>query len=138
MSEPATGTFFYADLLGKAFAYGGRGPDVYDCYGLCVELRRRAGLPMPAGYLSCSDSSEIDGRLREAERECAIELPGPQPFCLVTFRLHPRYTSHIGFVLQDCVRFLHIMQRMRVTVERLDAPEWRSKITGFFEVKHEA
>ena len=138
MTIPAPRAFTYVDLLGKSFQYGGRGPEAYDCYGLCIELRRRAGLPMPEGYLSCRDFSGIDSRLRDGATRFALELPAPQPFCLATFRLHPRYTSHIGFVLQDSLRFVHIMQRMRVTVERLDAPEWRDKITGYFEVKHES
>jgi murein DD-endopeptidase len=136
-SQPSI-PFTYIDLLGKSFEYGGRGPDTFDCYGLCIELRRRAGLPMPDGYLSCRDFSEIDSRLSDGTSRFAIELPSPRPFCLATFRLHPRYTSHIGFVLGDSLHFVHIMQKMRVTVERLDAFEWRNKITGFFEVNPHA
>jgi cell wall-associated NlpC family hydrolase len=37
----------YADLLGKPFADGGRGPDSFDCVGLAIEVQRRRGLDIP-------------------------------------------------------------------------------------------
>ena len=32
-----------ADLIGKPYRDNGRGPDAYDCYGLAIEVERRAG-----------------------------------------------------------------------------------------------
>lgn len=127
-----------ADLLGKEFAYGGRGPDRYDCYGLMIEARGRVGLPMPPDYVSTDIPEAIHGAIEEARRSFGFrELPEPSPFCLVTFRLHPRYTTHIGMVLQDRGRFIHILPKLRVAVERLDSPCWRRRITGFWEVSDE-
>ncbi len=126
--------FFYQDLLGKEFAYGARGPDAYDCYGLVIETRRRAGLFMPETYVSTDIPEAINGSIEHARAACGfIELDGPMPFCLVTFKLHPRLTTHIAMVLRDCRRFIHILARMRVGVERLDSPVWRHRITGYFE-----
>jgi len=126
--------FRYTDLLGKEFAYGGRGPDAYDCYGLVIETRKRVGRTMPLHYVSTDIPEAIHGSIEEARLSCGFrELPEPSPFCLVTFRLHPRYTTHIGMVLQDCRRFIHILAKMRVGVERLDSPCWRHRISGFFE-----
>lgn len=124
----------YADLLGKPFRYGGRGPEAFDCYGLAIELRRRAGLPMPEDYLSCSDLQKIGSSIEDGISRFAFEIPEPRPCCLVTFHLHPAYTTHLGFVLADCLRFVHVMERTPVAVERLDSLEWHAKISGFFEI----
>ncbi len=125
----------FTDLLGKEFAWGGRGPDVYDCYGLVIETRKRAGLPMPDDYASSSDKSEINTAIHDGSRaHNFVQLPGPRPFCLVTFRIHPRFSTHIGMVLADCRRFIHIQRRMRAGVERLDSQVWKNRITGFWEI----
>ena len=40
----------YTDLLGKPFRLGARGPEYYDCWGLCLELGKRAGIEYPADF----------------------------------------------------------------------------------------
>jgi cell wall-associated NlpC family hydrolase len=35
-------------LVGRPFVWAGRGPEGFDCWGLVLEARRRAGLPAPA------------------------------------------------------------------------------------------
>ncbi|MCE5335649.1 MAG: C40 family peptidase [Desulfobacteraceae bacterium] len=130
--------FNYADLLGKEFKYGGRGPDAFDCYGLMIECRGRAGLFMPEGYASTDLPEVMHDSIDHARANYPFGLlAGPQPFCLVTFKLHPKYTTHIGMVLPDGtnVRFIHILPKMRVGVERLDNAAWRHRITGFWETR---
>ncbi len=127
--------FDYVDLLGKEFAYGGRGPLAYDCYGLMIEVRRRAGRFMPDNYTSTDIPEMVSDSIKHAKRSCRfIELPGPRPFCLVTFKLHPVFTTHIGMVLADGNRFIHILPKMRVGTERLDSTSWSHRITGFWEL----
>lgn len=123
----------YRDLLGKDFEYGGRGPDTFDCFGIVKELARRTGVDLPE-YGSCVAFKDIDGRLRHGIENHCVKLEYPKPFCYVTFRIHPRYTSHIGFVLEDCRTFVHIMKGMRVGVERLDIDPWKKRISGFWEL----
>lgn len=134
----STHHFSYADLLGKEFKYGARGPDAYDCYGLMIECRRRAGLFVPEEYAS-TDLPEV---MHDSLEHVRVNYPfmllrGPQPFSFVTFKLHPRYTTHIGMVLPDGynVRFIHILPKMRVGIERLDSPAWAHRITGFWETE---
>ena len=55
----------YSDLIGVPFAYGGRGPDTYDCYGLVMELHRRQGLIIP-DYRSSSDTFLIAESMRQS------------------------------------------------------------------------
>lgn len=65
-------------------------------------------------------------------RELFVSLPKPEPWCVVTFAIHPRFVSHVGVVLDDCRRFIHIMEKTSVTAERLDALEWAPRIKGFY------
>ncbi len=126
----------FNDLLGKEFQYGGRGPERYDCYGLCIEVRRRLGLHTPAHYESVTGGACIDHRMKEALGELFFPLEKPEPGCLVTFMLRPPYTTHVGVVLLDRYRFIHITRQTRVAIERLDIDPWARKISGFWELRH--
>jgi cell wall-associated NlpC family hydrolase len=125
----------YADLLGKRFAYGGRGPFEYDCYGLCMELYRRLGRELP-DFGSAVQMHVINGMVDE-HRQFFAESSKPEPWCLVLFRIHPRYVTHIGVVLEDCNRFIHILKNTSVCIERLDSPIWNKKIAGFLKLNDE-
>ena len=35
------------DFLGKIYQENGRGPDGYDCYGVCIEVCKRFGVELP-------------------------------------------------------------------------------------------
>ncbi len=122
----------YTDLLGKEFAYGGRGPDEYDCYGLAIEVRRRVGLFTPPDYLSCEEPGLIQERLWSA-KHLFRQLEAPRPYCVASFWFRPGITSHIGVVLEDFMRFIHVSFSAGVAVERLSDPAWRRRVTGFWE-----
>ncbi len=119
-----------SDLLGKSFNYGGRGPFEYDCYGLAMEIYKRRGIDLP-DFGSSPSASWIHRMISEGKK-LFIELKAPEPFCLVTFAIRPPYTTHIGVVLKDGYRFIHIMTKSQVTIERLDGLQWKKKITGYF------
>ncbi len=114
---------------------GGRGPDTYDCYGLVCEIRRRAGKPVPEDYTHSGDPQGCHVQIEHAAEHYLAELPGPEPFCLVTFKLIPPWTSHIGVVLPSRFQFIHIMRGCRVAIERLDSISWKHRITGYWETK---
>ncbi|WP_298434601.1 NlpC/P60 family protein [Geobacter sp.] len=120
------------DLLGRPFAYGGRGPDAYDCYGLAMEVCRRAGIDLPEWRSVCEPVLIQDGF--EAGKEFFEELAGPQPFCIVLLMVRPPYVSHCGVML-DGGRFIHIMERTRVTIERIDGLAWRRRVRGFYRFR---
>lgn len=126
--------FDYTDLLGKEFAYGGRGPEAYDCWGLCEEIYRRLGRPCPS-YFTPADRDRKS--VAAAIEYCAImdnfrRLSAPEPFCFVTFTVRRPYVSHVGIVMEDCRTFLHIMAKSRVTRERLDSIVWRDRVRGYY------
>lgn len=127
-----SGEGWYVDLIGKQFAYGGRGPDEYDCYGLCMEVCRRRGILLP-DFGTSPSSPAIHGMIQRG-KERFVRLDRPEPFCLVTFMIKAPYTSHVGVVLDDRVRFIHIFRKTRVCVERLDMPQWSWRTTGFYRL----
>lgn len=47
--------------------------------------------------------------------------------------IRPPYTSHIGVVLENKYEFIHIMNRSRVTIERLDGLLWKRRVTGYYK-----
>ena len=122
----------YTDLLGKPFKYGGRGPLEYDCYGLCMEIYKRLGRELP-DYGSAVQQHVIDGMIQE-HKPLFSQLPVAEPWCLVLLKVHPRYLTHIGVMLEDGVHFIHILKSTSVCVERIDSPLWRGKVSGFYKV----
>jgi hypothetical protein len=121
----------YIDLLGARFAYGGRGPQYYDCYGLAIEIQKRVGVTIPDIY-SPAEVDLIHGQI-DSSKALFTPIEKEDPFCLVLFQIHPQFVTHVGVVLEDCKRFIHVMQRRFVTVERLH--DWQPKARGFYRCK---
>jgi hypothetical protein len=103
-----------------------------------MEVYRRIGLILP-DYGSDHRCEEIHGKIEDARLGIRSDAPGkfmecsrPLPWSLVTFKIRPPYTSHIGVVLPDCRRFIHIMEACRVAVERLEDRTWSRRRSGFF------
>lgn len=127
----------YEDLLGVPFLMGGRDKSGLDCYGLVKEIYIRKGITLPeymSGHLSPDNRNLISMMITDG-LELFSKLEKPEPFCLVTFFIRPPYTSHIGVVMPDCYRFIHILKNTSVAVERLDSIEWAKRITGYFKWK---
>ncbi len=119
------------DLIGKPFSYGGRGPGEYDCYGLCMEVYRRLGRRLPE-FGAAVQPHVIDAMIGEAS-QFFRKIDAPAPHCLVTFMVRPPYTSHIGVVLDDRIRFIHVSRTIRTCIERMDSPLWQRRVTGYYE-----
>jgi len=123
----------WQDIMGKPFQYGGRGPNSYDCYGLIIELNNRLNRFMPPDFISTSDVDIICKQIDCATSIQFNKLLKPIPFCLVTFFIKPRITSHIGMVLPNLYQFIHITENTSVSIDRLDSHEWSRRITGYWE-----
>ena len=122
----------YVDLLSIPFKKGGRDAAGMDCWGLCLEVARRAGIDLP-DYLSPDNPEEV-GSLADAERACYVRLNRPEPFCLVAFAGQGKYVDHLGMVLEDGRSFIHCSStRGRVTIESLNHPVWSKILAGFYK-----
>ena len=121
------------DLIGKPFQYGGRGPDEYDCLGLCIEIYKRLGISLPD--INTPDSASLRETTFLTGKDEMFEcLEKPKPFCFVAFKIRP-HIWHAGIVLEDCWHFIHIARKKMVVIERLDNVQWQHKFDKFYEYK---
>lgn len=120
----------FSDLLGKPFAYGGRGPECFDCYGLVRELYHRAhGLWLP-DYTSPMSAPTIAALLGN-QLQLYRQVPVASVNRIVVFRVLG-YASHVGFTL-GYDRFVHCWEGSNaVVMERLSF-DWGSRIVGCYE-----
>lgn len=132
--------FRYDDLLMAKFKYKGSSVEEgFDCWNLCREVYRRIGKELPSFEYLVEDIAK-DGFNYKNVNEIMMDkskhfkkIEHPEPFCLVSFWIRPPYTTHVGVVLDDCQRFIHILEKGNVMVERLDSLTWKHRITGFWK-----
>ena len=124
MSLPAR---IVADLIGKPYQDGGRGPEVYDCEGMFLELQRRRGYISSPPQLGTKEQ-RARAWLHIASREWT-QLDRPQPGCAVFFS----GDLHVG-TMYDRTRFVHTSSELgRSFLDRLDSPHWKAKTPLFYD-----
>jgi cell wall-associated NlpC family hydrolase len=121
-----------ADLVGAPFEDRGRGPGGYDCWGLVCEAYRREGISLPDYTLCCHDAEGFHGFFEEElprwTRHEPPDIPVP---AVVTIRLNSPLVRHVGVYIGGG-RFLHTREKTGAVIERIDAPQWRHRIEGFY------
>ena len=127
--------FEYADLVGKPFRDGGRGPDAYDCWGLAKEVFTRAGWRnLPDYPISCYDAANISRQIDE-ERPQWIRLDAPEAPCLIAIRFNTvRLVNHCAVYIGNG-KMLHIREKTAAVIERIDSIMWRRRIEGYYILK---
>lgn len=130
----------YLDLIGVQFAYGGRGPDTYDCYGLVMECERRnTGRELP-DYRSPKVLQDIANlvagekyrwsQVAKKEGETPIPFSAMQPGRVLEIRVKG-LACHVGFIHRPR-KFLHTWEGTGgVTEEQIEI--WRRYILGVYE-----
>jgi hypothetical protein len=101
------------DLIGKPYAHGARGPDAFDCWGLCAEVYRRAGIELPdwrVEHLTHEATAEL---VRGVAKDHAEWVSTPADWCFV----YDHRDGHIG--LHWRARVLHSARGVGVTLQRL-------------------
>jgi cell wall-associated NlpC family hydrolase len=102
------------DLIGMPHVLGARGPDAYDCWGLCVEVYSRAGVRLPdygAGALTREHTKEL---LDNYVPNHALWIQKPEDWCFA-YSARP---GHLGLCIQD--RVLHSARKLGVVLQKLD------------------
>jgi len=116
------------DLIGQPFDWENK--HGYNCYGLCREVCRRMGIDLPDRE-SPRDELKRSEYIEESSKEYE-RLSAPEPGCLITFWIRWPYVSHVGVML-DRFRFIHVMRKRNVCIERIDNPYWKKRIDGYFK-----
>lgn len=125
----------YTDLLGKPYQLGARGPEFYDCWGICLELGKRAGLALPKDFTP--DNTEAQSKSIKHYRDTQfIKLDRPEPYCIAVYSLElpPPYVDHCGFVLEDCRNMVHILKQHSVARVRLNNRILLPKLNGYYKL----
>ncbi len=108
-----------ADLIGKPYQEGGRGPEAYDCAGLVVEIQHRLGRDITIPHTPEGRAAQHVSMLRILAHDWR-RLHGPEPGCVVFFESQ----SHLGTVV-DITRFIHTEEDFgAVLIESLGSPRW--------------
>jgi cell wall-associated NlpC family hydrolase len=123
--------FPYADLVGKPFEEGGRGPEAYDCIGLAIELQRRRGLTVPA-FLS--SEAELHRQLATGGfLDGCKKLEAAEYGCVVLFRTGI-HQHHLGTMIAR-YRMIHTTAQTRgAVIESILGPLWERRILGFYAI----
>lgn len=120
------------DLIGRPFIDGGRGPEDFDCWGLCLEVFRREGVALRDYRLCCYDTEGFARNFQDAlpgwRRHEWPDVPAP---AVVAIRFNTSVVNHVGVYIGDG-RFLHTREKTGVLIERIDSPAWRRRIEGFY------
>jgi hypothetical protein len=123
----------YADLIGKPFEHGGRGPDSYDCWGVLQAVLRRLG-HNPSDYPTQPEilAKVLCDEWEEVRRDRI--LPGDG---ILLRSVDPVYQWHIG-VAVDPWNMIHAREVVGVCRERIDSPAYSRRLLGFYRYRGRA
>ncbi len=122
------------DLIGKPFRLGARGPEFFDCWGLCLEVGKRVGIIYPFDFTP-DNSEQQNASICHRRDNDFVQLEKPEPWSIVTFKLTPPYVDHCGIVLPNCWQFLHILEGHSVAINRIDHKILNRRIEGFYKLR---
>jgi cell wall-associated NlpC family hydrolase len=125
------------EFVGKPFAWHGRGPAAYDCWGLVRACLLRAGVCNVPDYRSATEGAANASTILDAMADGWTLLPAAEPGCVVLFRMDRRAGTHVGYMLTRDT-FLHVMEETRAVVERISLPLWKHRVIGFYRWKGQA
>lgn len=108
----------YLDLLGVPFERGARGPETFDCYGLAIEMFRRAGVAVP-DFVSPGTLEEVESLIDRAKGAWK-KVPLGTVGSLVTLRVEG-LGAHVGYTVEQD-RYVHAIEGSGVTTDRLSNP----------------
>ena len=128
-----------SDLIGKPFAWGGLGPDGYDCFGICKEVAKRAGIAYPDVPVNVRNDVLVTGVFEDTITEFnegssqwrKLDVMGlPQPLVTILMQIHGRW--HMGLTLSKYGEFIHCVARHKVSIATISNPMWAGTIKGYY------
>lgn len=99
------------DLIGKPHARDARGPDKFDCWGICMEVYARLGVALPDYATQGLTHTEIQELSNGHSKDRADWIKKPEPWCFVFADGHMGL-FHSGRVLHSARGIGCIWQRL--------------------------
>ena len=129
----------YADLIGKPFAWRGRGPAGFDCFGLVLEMFKRTGRELPnwdtppeiAAVASAVALEFAAGNWHPVERKPGVMVRFGLPLKVAGSKVIA--TTHCGFMVTPTDVIHAWEQTGGVTTERLS--DWTRRVAGYYDFK---
>lgn len=120
------------DLIGVPYKVHGRTKEEgFDCYGIAIEVYKRAGLSIPDVFYTNTECTEN-------EKTASILVNGiphtvlkkPELYCIIGLLVNKRFT-HIGIYIGDG-EMIHATTNCGVCIQKL--ARWQNRIAGYFKV----
>ncbi len=123
----------YIKYLRIPYQKNGRDYSGVDCYGLVMLVaKEQANIDLPDINNAPVEEYLINDIVNDYKNKF-VKIDKPEPFCLVALSIVPPYTHHIGLVLEDCKRFIHIRESHTARIDSLDSKLWKPMIRGFYK-----
>lgn len=127
---------WWGDIVGAPFEDGGRGPVVFDCWGLVRYVyARQLGFHLPEhDGVSVAQRREIARRMEGGRSDGLfreVTTPRELDVALMTVGAGSRVPGHVG-VMVDEARVLHIWKSTDACVMRLGDHRLRGRLLGFY------
>lgn len=124
---------FLRDLIGVKFKTHGRSiEEGYDCYGLAIEVERRAGKALAdVWYEGTSDKENIKTAELVRKGISLEKIDCKEPYCLVDIAIDGGKTSHVGVYLGNG-EMIHSTRECGVCIQNIQ--RYKSLIKGYYKV----
>ena len=117
-----------SDLVGVRFKPRGRSKEEgFDCYGLAIEVERRAGITLHDVYYDSVFGGSTERTRKFVEGDFCEKIDCPEPNCLVSIRCGSG--NHCGVYLGDGL-VVHATLDCGVVVQKA----YRLNIDGYYKV----
>jgi len=101
------------DLIGKPYVHGARGPDAFDCWGVCVEVYRRGGIALPDYAVEHLTHAQTADLVRGVAVDHGDWIARPEDWCFV----FDRRGGHVGLHWRGSV--LHAARTLGCVVQNM-------------------
>lgn len=126
---------FYYKYLGVPFKFNGNSiTEGYDCINLCCALAKDRGLPIKninhTNETILTYSHIFDTELHKSDWK-RLDSNEDKTDSIVVFKING-VISHVGYMV-DNDRFVHIMEKSNVTLDRVSSVVWNRRVVGYYK-----
>lgn len=123
-------SFNYDSLLGIKYKKNGRTIEGLNCLGLVNLIHILQDKEFPIDQLPSEE--ELIYKLVIEEQKLFQKIEIPEKDCIVLFKFIPK-KFHVGCIMEDTSKFIHIIENRNVTIDSLESPIWKRLLIGYYK-----